>query len=255
MRHARRGRHAGVEFGGSGEDSFVAVVVTKLTGALLFILLLAMVIMALIPRAVPSGGRSPEPDLAGPTPLRIDQPELLPEAIAGRPYAVALAASGGRGPRRWSVEGPLPEGLSLDANAALLHGTPRAASETPARLVLRVADEQGHAAAPVRLVVLRADAASSQVSIRNRLATPSLHRWLEQGFGFLVLGLVWLLALSVLASAERWALAGVPSGAAIPARVVRRRFLGYRITVCLAAAAAAAALAVALLGIAVPKFR
>ena len=30
----------GMEFGGSGEDSFVAVVVTKLTGALLFILLL-----------------------------------------------------------------------------------------------------------------------------------------------------------------------------------------------------------------------
>ena len=42
----------GLEFGGSGEDSFVAVVVTKLTGALLFILLLTMVIMALLPKAV-----------------------------------------------------------------------------------------------------------------------------------------------------------------------------------------------------------
>ena len=39
MRRSRRGGHHGPEFGGSGEDSFVAVVVTKLTGALLFILL------------------------------------------------------------------------------------------------------------------------------------------------------------------------------------------------------------------------
>ena len=52
MRRSRRGGHAGMEFGGSGEDSFVAVVVTKLTGALLFILLLTMVIMALLPKAI-----------------------------------------------------------------------------------------------------------------------------------------------------------------------------------------------------------
>ncbi len=39
MRRNRRNGHSGMEFGGSGEDSFVAVVVTKLTGALLFILL------------------------------------------------------------------------------------------------------------------------------------------------------------------------------------------------------------------------
>src|SRR5262249_44761224 len=43
MRRLQRGRGSSMEFGGSGEDSFVAVVVTKLTGALLFILLLAMV--------------------------------------------------------------------------------------------------------------------------------------------------------------------------------------------------------------------
>ena len=52
MRRNRRGGGSGLEFGGSGEDSFVAVVVTKLTGALLFILLLTMVIMALLPKAV-----------------------------------------------------------------------------------------------------------------------------------------------------------------------------------------------------------
>ena len=54
MRRARRGAVSGLEFASSGEDSFVAVVVTKLTGALLFILLLTMVIMALVPKAADS---------------------------------------------------------------------------------------------------------------------------------------------------------------------------------------------------------
>src|SRR3954449_2617064 len=104
MRRNRRNGHSGMEFGGSGEDSFVAVVVTKLTGALLFILLLTMVIMALIPKAVdlPAKGGTPEAEAAS---LTIATPETLPEAIAGRPYALALAATGGRGPLRWHVAG------------------------------------------------------------------------------------------------------------------------------------------------------
>src|SRR5215213_411522 len=101
MRRTRGRGASGPEFGGSGEDSFVAVVVTKLTGALLFILLLTMVIMALLPKAIdlPASDRSasaveaPEPS----TPLAITTPETLPEAIAGRPYVLALAATGGKG--------------------------------------------------------------------------------------------------------------------------------------------------------------
>src|SRR3954464_7879380 len=98
MRRSRRGGHSGLEFGGSGEDSFVAVVVTKLTGALLFILLLTMVIMALLPKTVslPSSEPSGPKGKDEPAPLAIATPEALPEAIAGRPYAVALAATGGR---------------------------------------------------------------------------------------------------------------------------------------------------------------
>src|SRR3954462_12670429 len=113
MRRNRRGGGSGQHFGGSGEDSFVAVVVTKLTGALLFILLLTMVIMALIPKAVDlpareDGGSTPEA-----RPLAIATPETLPEAIAGHPYAVALAATGGKGEIRWSLDGALPAGLSF----------------------------------------------------------------------------------------------------------------------------------------------
>src|ERR1700729_3084523 len=104
MRRSRRGRHSGMEFGGSGEDSFVAVVVTKLTGALLFILLLTMVIMALLPKAIdlPSSAETPSIDQVT-LPLAIATPAELPEAIAGRPYVVALAATGGRGPVHWSI--------------------------------------------------------------------------------------------------------------------------------------------------------
>ena len=106
MRRSRRGGHAGLEFGGSGEDSFVAVVVTKLTGALLFILLLTMVIMALLPKAVDLPSSPAGEGDESRAPLAIATPETLPEAIAGRPYDVALAADGGRGP------------LPLDASTA-----------------------------------------------------------------------------------------------------------------------------------------
>src|SRR5512142_29803 len=110
MRRNRRGSGPGLEFGGSGADSFVAVVVTKLTGALLFILLLTMVIMALIPRAVDAPKKRDGGDPSAARSLRITTPAELPEAIAGRPYAVALAVAGARGPVLWSLEGALPEG-------------------------------------------------------------------------------------------------------------------------------------------------
>ena len=45
-----------------------------------------------------------------PAPLAITTPEALPEAIAGRPYAVALAATGGRGPLHWTLGGTCPTG-------------------------------------------------------------------------------------------------------------------------------------------------
>src|SRR5436853_2214338 len=105
MRRSRRGGHGGAEFGGSGEDSFVAVAVTKLTGALLFILLLTMVIMALLPKAIDVPASDSKPATPEPAKLEIVTPETLPDAIAGRPYAVALAAQGARGPLHWAVDG------------------------------------------------------------------------------------------------------------------------------------------------------
>ena len=143
MRRIAR-RRSGLEFGGSGEDSFVAVVVTKLTGALLFILLLTMVIMALLPKAVDmvpaSDDRQPGADGSRPSRWRSRPPRSLPEAIAGRPYAIALAATGGRGPLRWAIDGQAagrPDVRSGDRGAPghSAKGTPE-----PLALAVRVSD-------------------------------------------------------------------------------------------------------------------
>lgn len=239
MRRSRRLGHSGQEFGSSGEDSFVAVVVTKLTGALLFILLLAMVIMALLPKAV---DRPPAPASAeAGSELAIETPESLPEAIAGRPYVLALAASGGHGPLRWAVDGPLPPGLEFDAEKAQLHGTPKAGTPAPVPLVLRVSDGQDRAARTTQLVVYQSD---------RPLTTPSRwlpgmppipwRAWLEQGFGFLVLLLVHLVGMNGVNGLERWSLSRIEPAAH---RGVRGRFLLYRMVIRLGTLTAAAALA------------
>src|SRR5579875_1562848 len=157
MRRSRRGGYSGLEFGGSGEDSFVAVVVTKLTGALLFILLLAMVIMALLPKVAPDQtGRdaAASETSAGSTPLRIATPGMLPDAVAGRPYVIVLAATGGHGTPRWRVDGKLPDGLVLDEATGRIAGTPPNPTDGP--LVFRVSAEDGTGAASqaVQLAVL-----------------------------------------------------------------------------------------------------
>ena len=112
--------------------------------ALLFILLLTMVIMALLPKAVdleerkdtPSQPASPK----GRGPLLITTPPRLPEAVAGRPYLVALAATGGSGPAEWSAEGELPDWLSLDRETGRIGGVPPAETKKPLEFEVRVSD-------------------------------------------------------------------------------------------------------------------
>ncbi|MDR3636598.1 MAG: Ig domain-containing protein [Isosphaeraceae bacterium] len=248
MRHSRRNGHGGMEFGGSGEDSFVAVVVTKLTGALLFILLLTMVIMALIPKAVdlPQASSGTKAESAA-APLAIATPEALPEAIAGRPYTLALAATGGRGPLKWSVDGQLPEGLEFDPASARLQGTPTKGTPTPVTLTVRVSDGTDRATQSTRLVVYQSDAPLTTPAWWKPGIPPIPWRaWLEQGFGFLLLWLVHLIAMNTLSNLERWSLSALdaePAPNDADAVAVRRRFRLYRITVRVATLAATAALA------------
>jgi Putative Ig domain len=246
MRRNRRGGHGGMEIGGSGEDSFVAVVVTKLTGALLFILLLTMVIMALIPKAIdlPKSSSDEAPPSA---PLTIATPEDLPEAIAGRPYTLALAATGARGPVKWSVAGNLPDGLAFDSESGVVKGTPHAGTPKPVELVFRVSDGASQDAGPARLTVYQSD---------KPLATPSWWKpgippvpwraWLEQGFGFLVLLLVHLVGMNSVGSLERWSFARMEEENADEADLASAssRFAIYRATVRLSTLLAAVALTV-----------
>src|SRR5262249_26891138 len=158
MRRTRRVAGSALEFGGSGEDSFVAVVVTKLTGALLFILLLAMVIMALLPKAVdqdPMGRTAAQSDATGQSePLRIATRAALPDAVAGRPYLVALAATGGRGTPRWSVDRGLPGWLTLEESTGRLAGTPPAPTTEPLALRVSAGDGTEVARRAIQLSVL-----------------------------------------------------------------------------------------------------
>lgn len=245
MRRTRGRGASGPEFGGSGEDSFVAVVVTKLTGALLFILLLTMVIMALLPKAIdrpPPGGAPEDPA----PPLAVATPERLPEAIAGRPYAVALAASGGRGPLRWSVDGVLPAGLSFEPASAQLRGTPLAGTPQPVTLVLRVRDGAEQASRAASLVVYQPESPLTLPSRwRPKLPPIPWHSWLEQGFGFLILLLVHTVGMNAVAGLQRWSLRALRAEAGPEADVnpLRRRFAFYRAAVRLSSLAATAALA------------
>jgi hypothetical protein len=241
MRRSRRGGHSGLEFGGSGEDSFVAVVVTKLTGALLFILLLTMVIMALLPKAIdlPSSEKPSGDQVA--LPLVIATPGELPEAIAGRPYVVALSATGGRGQVRWMIDGKLPEGLEFDSATGLLRGTPQKGTPEPVSLVLRAADTSDQVSSPTRLVVYQPDQPLTFPS-KWKPALPPLpwREWFDQGFGFLVLALIHMVGMSMLGSLERRGLDEADPDETV---ATRRRFFVYRTCLRLTTVGSAAILA------------
>ncbi len=237
MRRSRRG-HGGMEFGGSGEDSFVAVVVTKLTGALLFILLLTMVIMALLPKAIDlpsSPGAAGEDDA---TPLVVRTPETLPEAIAGRPYELALAADGGKGHLGWTLVGPLPKGLAFVPEQGLIRGVPMEGTPEPVALTIAVADGRSRATRSTRLVVYSPDSPLSLPSKwKPALPTVPWSEWLDHGFGFLMLWLVFLVGLNAIDGLKRRALDEIEDDEAMR---VRRRFVAYKVGLCLATLAASA---------------
>jgi hypothetical protein len=236
MRRSRRG-HSGMEFGGSGEDSFVAVVVTKLTGALLFILLLTMVIMALLPKAVDLPSSPGEGDEAAA--LAVTTPGTLPEAIAGRPYELALAADGGDGHRRWTLVGELPPGMAFVPEKGLIRGTPLKGTPEPVSLTIAVADGRSRATQTTRLIVYQPDSPLSLPS-KWRPSLPSVPwgQWLDHGFGFLVLWLVYWVGLSTIDGLKRRALGDETADEEI--RRIARRFVAYKLVLSLAVLAASA---------------
>jgi preprotein translocase subunit SecG len=251
MRRSRRGGHSGLEFGGSGEDSFVAVVVTKLTGALLFILLLTMVIMALLPKVAPDHAArdAATPGASAGGPLKIATPGTLPDAVAGRPYVVVLAATGGHGTPRWRVDGKLPAGLTLDEATGRIAGTPPRATDEPIAFGVSADDGSEVASQAIRLGVLPSLSppnAGTWWKPRWPAMAVAWRSWMEQGVGFLVLWLVHLLGMNLLSSLERQstdelALDGMAGTGQV---ALLRRFGTYRILVRLTTLSATIALAI-----------
>jgi len=191
MRRSRRGGGFHQDFGGSGEDSFVAVVVTKLTGALLFILLLTMVIMALIPKADTVPQRDGAEQREAPR-LLLELPGTLPEAVVRRPYSYTFSVRGeSTGPLVWSIAEPLPEGLSLDAASGRIHGAIVSEDPSAHSLTVRVTDGRSVANGVTRLPVWNPEKEFAMASISSesaRFRDLSLEGWISQGFG---LGLIW----------------------------------------------------------------
>jgi hypothetical protein len=170
---------------------------------------------------------------------------MLPEAIAGHPYMVALAATGGKGEIRWSLDGSLPAGLSFDPSTGQIRGTPRAGTAEPAALVLRVGDGDEQVSRPARLVVYQSDKPLTTPAWWKPGIPPLPWRaWLQHGFGFLILWLIYLVSMNAIAGLEREGLADAGTEAEDDLRSVRRRFAAYRAFVRLVTLGAAAVLAV-----------
>jgi len=190
MRRNRRGGGFHQDFGGSGEDSFVAVVVTKLTGALLFILLLTMVIMALIPKA-DQVAAEPAKDRPDSPRLVLEVPENLPEAVLGRRYEYAFSVRGDAlGSLDWSIREELPQGLSFDPKNGRLIGSVNDAAVESVTLTVQVTDGRTVASAATNLPVWNPEKEieSAAILANGQGSSPELDAWLSQGFG---LALIW----------------------------------------------------------------
>src|SRR5262249_43684285 len=178
-------------------------------------------------------------------PLRIATPPQLPDAVAGRPYLVALAATGGKGQLSWSI-GDLPPWLVLDQATGQISGTPSQETAEPMALELRVSDGAETVAQPARLLVLPYQVPSPLGAISwDRFAVVRWRTWLEQGVGFLILWLVHLLSMNLLAGVERGALDNDPAEPDDETAhlAVAKRFASYRLIIRLATLSAMTGLA------------
>jgi hypothetical protein len=86
----------------------------------------------------------------------------LPSGTVGNPYSVTLVAAGGMSPYAWSMTGTLPPGLSLDAKAGTITGTPTTA--VTSTITLTATDSSMPAltaTAPMQIVIAAMEAADA----------------------------------------------------------------------------------------------
>ncbi|MBR1671465.1 MAG: S8 family serine peptidase [Fretibacterium sp.] len=75
----------------------------------------------------------------------------LPDGIVGTAYSAPLGLSAGTGTVRWSLNGNLPRGLSLNASAGIISGTPRTAGTYS--FTVRAANSSGSGTQALSLTV------------------------------------------------------------------------------------------------------
>ncbi|MER7398757.1 putative Ig domain-containing protein [Streptomyces sp. NPDC000151] len=169
-------------FGGRRGDGDGAPVELRFIDLLLIIIATLMFMAVLL--ALVSANASPDrSDTSRPPQIRVAT-AAAPDAVAGKPYALTLAAVGGRPPYHWArAAGELPEGLKL-TEEGVVTGRARSASgpagadEAAATATVRVQDAAGmRAQRTLRLAVVRAapEAGSQRPSLRvvaKTLAVP-----------------------------------------------------------------------------------
>ncbi len=234
MRRNRRGSGFHQEFGGSGEDSFVAVVVTKLTGALLFILLLTMAIMALIPKASePSKNR--DDDNKPKQSLVLHLPKAMPEAIDERPYHYDFSVRGeSKSDLQWSIVGELPAGFTFDNRSGTVAGQAEVEKTSHFQLKIQVTDGFNVASGFTELTIWKPDKPLSQISSQSQQSsTPekNLEHLLSQGFGFVIIWLGHFAGLGVIKQMEHDRKARLIQTDTIPARFQKYRVFLWILTV------------------------
>jgi Putative Ig domain len=166
--------------------------------------------------------------------------------VAGRPYLVALAATGGRGRPHWTVDRPLPEWLHLDESTGRIAGTPPKPTEEPLTLQFRAGDGNEVAMQAVRLAVLPWESpASTRSWWKPQWPAIAWRAWLEQGVGFLVLWLVHLLGMNLLTNVEAHALQEVVAAEGLETgrNAIEKRFFSYRLLIRFATLSATIGLA------------
>jgi hypothetical protein len=93
----------------------------------------------------------------------------VPVALAGKPYRVTLAASGGDGVYRWQLAGRLPAGLRLSP-AGVIEGTP--AAKGSGDITVKAIDRGGAESGDRRLVVkVEPSGAGAAEPVQRRIAS------------------------------------------------------------------------------------
>ncbi|GAA0480392.1 Ig domain-containing protein [Streptomyces olivaceiscleroticus] len=161
-----RGLGGARSFGGRRGEGDAAPVELRFID-LLLIIIATLMFMAVLLALVSANAPADRPDETRPPQIKVAT-AAAPDAVAGKQYALTLAAVGGRPPYHWErAAGRLPEGLKLTGDGVVTgrarHASGASGGDGAATTTVRVRDAAGQQAErTLRLAVVRAAEAGSQ---------------------------------------------------------------------------------------------